>query len=377
MSWPTWSASARCTTCTRQRPRPAWPAAWSSRPTTISCAAPTPSTSSTARGAIGVTERASYFGRMRDLTRQVARLYVEQRKEMGFPFTKQQEAGQGRGPQRPPPPRPPACTPSGEPSHLPAGDRHRGAAGSRPDPGAGAARRRSVPELLTANRLSYESVQVVGTPRRQAVLVYGLAPRQPDRTLEVQGPPAKVAFDAEGNLTRAGQGFAQKQGVPVEALRVVTDGDKSYVVATKTEPGRLGRRGAGRRAAQAARRAALSQDDALERDQRHLPTPAALAGGAARRSGRSLCLRRRGQRPDNARTAAAWLPGHRAGQRRRLPGSHGRSPDRRRRAERRQQIGTQAEALAASVGGRILADPDLAGRGHQPGRAAHRRARQL
>jgi glycyl-tRNA synthetase len=39
-----------------------------------------------ARGAIGVTERASYFGRMRDLTRQVARLYAEQRKEMGYPF---------------------------------------------------------------------------------------------------------------------------------------------------------------------------------------------------------------------------------------------------------------------------------------------------
>jgi len=54
-----------------------------------------------ARGAIGVTERASYFGRMRDLTRQVARLYVEQREEMGFPFLKPQWGGQTSLPANP------------------------------------------------------------------------------------------------------------------------------------------------------------------------------------------------------------------------------------------------------------------------------------
>ena len=42
-----------------------------------------------ARGAIGVTERASYFARMRDLARQVAEAYAAQRKELGFPFLKQ------------------------------------------------------------------------------------------------------------------------------------------------------------------------------------------------------------------------------------------------------------------------------------------------
>jgi len=39
-----------------------------------------------ARGAIGVTERASYFARMRDLARQVGELYVEQRQAVGFPW---------------------------------------------------------------------------------------------------------------------------------------------------------------------------------------------------------------------------------------------------------------------------------------------------
>jgi len=122
-------------------------------------------------------------------------------------------------------------------------------------------------------------VRVIGTPRRQAALVYGLAPRQPDRTLEVQGPPAKVAFDPEGNLTRAGQGFAQKQGVPVEALRVVTDGDKVV------RGGHQDRAGPARCLNVLAEElpgcspGCASPDNALERDQRHLPAPAALAGG--------------------------------------------------------------------------------------------------
>jgi glycyl-tRNA synthetase len=190
-----------------------------------------------ARGAIGVTERASYFGRMRDLTRAVARLYVEQREEMGYPFLKRQEVG-GKGQEAG---RRTQEAGSGkqetEPAtflfeigteELPVGD----LALALEQLG------REVPRMLDEARLSYGAVQVMGTPRRQAVLVQGLVPRQTDQTLEVQGPPARVAFDADGNPTRAAEGFARKQGVAVEDLRVVTEEDKSYVVATKTEEGR-------------------------------------------------------------------------------------------------------------------------------------------
>ena len=45
-----------------------------------------------ARGAIGVTERASYFGRMRDLARQVSDLFAEQRMRMEYPFLDEEEA---------------------------------------------------------------------------------------------------------------------------------------------------------------------------------------------------------------------------------------------------------------------------------------------
>ena len=305
-----------------------------------------------ARGAIGVTERASYFGRMRDLTRQVARLYVEQRKEMGFPFVKQQETGRDAVP-----------APSG------------GAAISEPTtflleigteelPVADLALaleqlQALVPELLDANRLHYESVQVTGTPRRQAALVYGLAPRQPDRTVEVQGPPAKVALDADGNLTRAGQGFAQKQGVAAEALRVVTEGDKSYVVATKTEPGRP----AGELLAEELPKllAKLRFPKTMRWNQANITFPrplrwlVALLGDqvvpfdyAGVSSGRTTRGLRPLGSPDIELAGADDHVAAMAGQQIVVDV-----------AERRKQIGAQAEALAASAGGRILADPDL------------------
>ncbi|MBW2103323.1 MAG: glycine--tRNA ligase subunit beta [Deltaproteobacteria bacterium] len=46
----------------------------------------------------------------------------------------------------------------------------------------------------------------------------GIAENQDDQVLEVTGPPKKVAFDAEGNPTKAALGFAAKQGITVEEI---------------------------------------------------------------------------------------------------------------------------------------------------------------
>jgi glycyl-tRNA synthetase len=186
-----------------------------------------------ARGAIGVTERAFYFGRMRDLSRQIARLYVQQREEMGFPFLQQQPVQPAQNPPQAGPP--PAATTRPETflleigtEELPTGDLSL----------ALEQLRAGVPRLLDEARLGYDEIRVLGTPRRQAVLVYGLQPRQPDQTIEVQGPPARAAYDAAGKPTRAAEGFAAKVGVPVDSLRLVTEGTKSYVVATQVREGR-------------------------------------------------------------------------------------------------------------------------------------------
>jgi glycyl-tRNA synthetase len=156
-----------------------------------------------ARGAIGVTERAFYFGRMRDLSRQIARLYVQQREEMGFPFLQGQPAAGAPQAARETA-RPPAATAQPETflleigtEELPTGDLTL----------ALEQLRTAVPRMLDEARLGYDEIQVMGTPRRQAVLVYGLQPRQPDQILEVQGPPARAAYDAAGQPTRAAEGF--------------------------------------------------------------------------------------------------------------------------------------------------------------------------
>lgn len=90
---------------------------------------------------------------------------------------------------------------------------------------------------LTALRLTHEGVEVYGTPRRLAAIVKNVAGRQPDEVREIKGPPASAAFDADGNPTKAAQGFAAKNGLEVSALRVVEDDKGSFVYATVQEAG--------------------------------------------------------------------------------------------------------------------------------------------
>ena len=87
--------------------------------------------------------------------------------------------------------------------------------------------------MLKEHRLSYEKVRTLGTPRRAALIVMGLAERQEDVNTETRGPSVAIAFDADGNPTKAGAGFARGQGVDPSAL-IQRDG---YVYASVHESG--------------------------------------------------------------------------------------------------------------------------------------------
>ena len=77
---------------------------------------------------------------------------------------------------------------------------------------------------LEQARLEHGAVHSYASPRRLAVLVEDLATGQEDRHVTQKGPPVKVAFDADGNMTPAAFAFAKKCGVEPEALdRVATD----------------------------------------------------------------------------------------------------------------------------------------------------------
>lgn len=187
------------------------------------------------RGAVGVTERAQYFRRMRDLARQISQLYVAQRESLGFPFKNNklwQELAQVPTPPSIENPKSKIQNPAtfvleiGS-EELPAGE----------VTSAINQLQNTIPQLLTDLRLTHGDIAVHGTPRRLAVIVQDLAPRQTDLETEAKGPPADRAFDADGNPTKAAMGFARGKGVDVGDLRIVEDGKRRYVVATVREEG--------------------------------------------------------------------------------------------------------------------------------------------
>ena len=188
------------------------------------------------RGAVGVTERAAYFGRMRRIANKVSTAYVEQRQRLEYPLAEKGARGQG-----------PVVSRSVDQSSVgqsPAeSDLFVLEIGSEELPhgdltSALGQLRAAVPALLDAARLSYERVEVLGTPRRLVALVHGLAARSADVASVVKGPPADRAYDKDGQPTPAAAGFAKSRGLTVDDLSVVEEGGKRYVSAVVREAGR-------------------------------------------------------------------------------------------------------------------------------------------
>lgn len=71
---------------------------------------------------------------------------------------------------------------------------------------------------LKAAGLTYVAARCYAAPRRLAVQIDQLAVQQPDRTMNLDGPPLQAAFDASGNPTQAALGFAKKCGVDLEQI---------------------------------------------------------------------------------------------------------------------------------------------------------------
>jgi glycyl-tRNA synthetase beta chain len=84
-------------------------------------------------------------------------------------------------------------------------------------------------DFLNENRLDFEAIRKYSTPRRLAVVVEGLAENSEAMDEEVKGPSAKIAKDAEGNWSKAIQGFSRGQGLTPDDL--VLKGD--YYFANK------------------------------------------------------------------------------------------------------------------------------------------------
>lgn len=186
------------------------------------------------RGAVGVTERAALFSRMRNLSINVAEAYMAQREDMGFPWLKSgtddsktsdpgSHADVGEKPEQ----DAPFLLEIGT-EELPVKDLQ-----------AAVSQLQDIfEELFTEKRLEFSGLSVHGTPRRLVVKVEKLAAAQKDEVDIAKGPPADRAFDGDGNPTRAAEGFARSKGISVDQLSTAEVDGGTYVVAEVHRQGR-------------------------------------------------------------------------------------------------------------------------------------------
>ncbi|MDT8861776.1 glycine--tRNA ligase subunit beta [Alkalihalobacillus sp. MEB130] len=91
---------------------------------------------------------------------------------------------------------------------------------------------------LREERLNYDTISAFATPRRLAILVEGLDESQPDIEEEAKGPAKKIAYDGDGNWSKAAQGFARGQGVATDDLFFKEVKGVEYIFANKFVAGK-------------------------------------------------------------------------------------------------------------------------------------------
>jgi glycyl-tRNA synthetase beta chain len=97
---------------------------------------------------------------------------------------------------------------------------------------------RLVRKELDDARIGFTEVRTFATPRRLVLAVCAVARHQERREISALGPSVKVAFDADGNPTKAAQGFARSNGIEVADLQRRQTDKGEYLYFSKVEEGR-------------------------------------------------------------------------------------------------------------------------------------------
>ena len=92
--------------------------------------------------------------------------------------------------------------------------------------------------FLEENRLDFSDIKAYSTPRRLAVKVLGLADKQEDIKEEAKGPAKKIALDADGNWSKAAQGFSRGQGCTPDDIFFKELKGVEYAYVEKFIPGK-------------------------------------------------------------------------------------------------------------------------------------------
>ncbi|MDG2502419.1 MAG: glycine--tRNA ligase subunit beta [Porticoccaceae bacterium] len=89
------------------------------------------------------------------------------------------------------------------------------------------------------HNLAFSEVTPFAAPRRLALVIKDLDTQAPDSEVVAWGPPTKVAFDADGNPTRAAEAFAAKNGIEIAELKgsIENDGQQDKLCVRRVEAG--------------------------------------------------------------------------------------------------------------------------------------------
>ena len=188
-----------------------------------------------ARGVISVTERVSYIERVRRLAQRIARAYVKQREEMEHPLIGKWAAVGG------------ICNPDASETQGSENITQETAdllfeIGTEEIPASYVPPvleqlRETAAKSLTNHRIPFGDVETLGTPRRITLSIKDIKTLQESEETEVVGPPKRIAYDENGEPTKAAVGFAKTQGVELTALRIVETERGEYVAVSKLETG--------------------------------------------------------------------------------------------------------------------------------------------
>ena len=194
-----------------------------------------------ARGVISVTERVSYIERVRRLAQRIARAYVKQREEMEHPLIGKWAAVGG------------ICNPDASETAVggicnPDSSETQETAdllfeiGTEEIPASYVPPvleqlRETTAKSLTNHRIPFGDIETLGTPRRITLSIKDIKTLQESEDTEVVGPPKRIAYDENGEPTKAAVGFAKTQGVELTALRIVETERGEYVAVSKLETG--------------------------------------------------------------------------------------------------------------------------------------------
>ena len=191
-----------------------------------------------ARGVISVTERVSYIERVRRLAQRIARAYCKQREELEHPLMGRFGTASTPVSNR----TEPTSTAVGPVSNRPETADLLFEIGTEEIPASYippvlAQLREIATESLTNHRIPFREVETLGTPRRITLSIKGVKTLQESEETEVVGPPKRIAYDENGEPTKASIGFAKTQGVELSALRIVETERGEYIAASKLEKG--------------------------------------------------------------------------------------------------------------------------------------------